>query len=277
MKKQSLCAALCALLVLTLSACGGNTASSAAAVPSPAEALVDDTVVPTAQDLDTIKWLNNAYAPYTANQGTGDIISFGGGRRTVKYVDKVKSQLEKTWGVTDRDTADYAIKVLESGKTKKDFIRAHEQLVKAGFTDLSSTDFKERLRAEYNMDSQTVEAWLNSYQIYTEYGEDSIDAWNECLIIRLASECYVAGYYTYEEAVAIGVEKGKALQERYDSWDAMMQSNLLGYSFTLGHPLAEHLEDGTVYFPLYERLKKFDSNPFSLAWDTPLEVPKITS
>lgn len=275
MKNRWLQPVLCVLLALALSACGGMASTSAPApTPSPGEALVDDAVVPTAENSDTIKWLNNACSPYTITEGSGDLITYGGGRRTVKYVDKTKRMLEKTWGVVDRATADYTLKVLRADKERKDFIRANEQLRDAGFANLSDVDFKARLRQEYKMDQQTSEAWLNTYQIYSEYGENAIDAWCSCLIIRLSSYFYVVGYYTFDEAVAVGVQEGMKLQERYSSWEAMMLSNVLGYSFTLGKPLVTaDAETGIVVNSVYERLIHLEENPFTLPWDTELVAP----
>ena len=47
----------------------------------------------------------------------------------------------------------------------------------------------------------------------------------------LLGQCYVAGYYTYEEAMDKSLELGKKLQSMFASWEDFMQSYMYGFVY----------------------------------------------
>ena len=49
--------------------------------------------------------------------------------------------------------------------------------------------------------------------------------------LMLLGQCYVGGYYTYEEAMDKSLELGKELQSMFTSWEDFMQSYMYGFVY----------------------------------------------
>ena len=67
--------------------------------------------------------------------------------------------------------------------------------------------------------------------MYEQFGAEAIDGWDYCRALNLMSFFYLAGYYTEEEALDKSLEIAVTLQEKFDSWDALVDSYLRGYEY----------------------------------------------
>ena len=50
---------------------------------------------------------------------------------------------------------------------------------------------------------------------------------------------YIAGYYTYAEAMDESMETAKLIQQKFDSWEDFLNSYLYGYSYWGGEDLTD--------------------------------------
>lgn len=101
--------------------------------------------------------------------------------------------------------------------------------------------------------------------------EDVITAWDLCRINELCGDYYICGYMTYEEAMDISLENSLYLQEKYSSWDELMNSYILGYQFWQSDPCATDDSPTLERYRYYELLLEMQDGPYSLDWNMELK------
>lgn len=263
-----------ALAASSLTGCGlfmtGNTGPSSVDIIKGA----DDTAADNGDDsskggyvgpeTDTVQWFNATYAIITDLNGQ-DYNMFGGAKPNEMNKMQYKAMLDSSWGVTDRASADETLDwILTEGhrddfKTTGDFLSAMVDV-----EELEETDFVDFLMQEWDESKEEAEFDFAAYQMYKEYGETAIDAWDYCRALSLMSFYYMAGYYTKEEALDKSLEIAETLQPMYDSWDELIDSYLRGYEYWAQEDSSERRE-------IYEELLDADDNPFRVDYNITLE------
>lgn len=176
---------------------------------------------------DTIRWFNATYAILTTHNG-GDINFVGGGAPSDGYVAIVKMLMSRDWGITDRESAIEMIDWLTAEGHNKKLLETFQTY------NLGQYATYEEVNAALDKEQATSGDWVRkraTYDAVILYGENAIVAWDLSRAMMLLGQYYVAGYYTYEEAMDKSLEIAKRLQTIYTSWDDFTQSYLYGYAY----------------------------------------------
>lgn len=213
---------------------------------------------------DTIRWVNASYAILTELNGN-DYAKFGG--MNINEMNKKMQilSLDKSWGVTDRKSADETLEwVLKEGH-RTGFVEDAKFLAQdIGMDDLEEQDYLSYILYVFEVDEEQAQFMADTYVMYKEYGEHAIDAWDYCRALNLLSFYYVAGYYTEEEALDKSLEIAKEFQPMYSSWDELIDSYLRGYEYWAQESSDERRA-------VYEELKTREDNPYAVDYNITLE------
>lgn len=218
---------------------------------------------------DTVLWFNATYAPLTYSNGM-DWRLAGGLTRTYYNENLTKVLLKQSWDVVDRESAIETIEWLKEEGHRKTYREYQEELKQKGMLNLNADAFLETLV------NTEMEGYLYRYVIiYSLYqagmDEDAIIAWDLCRVNELCGDYYVCGYMTYEEAMDISLEISLILQEKYSSWDELMNSYILGYQFWQSDPCATDDSPTVKRYHYYEELLEMQDGPYSLDWNMELK------
>lgn len=226
------------------------------------DAAGDDSSV--SKETDTVQWFNATYAILTYLNGE-DYNMFGGSEPSEMTKLLYQSMLDSSWGVTDRESADETLDWILTEGHRDDFMITGELLSEMlAAEELDEADFVDFLMEEYGESQDEAEFDLATYEMYRDYGEHAIDAWDYCRALSLMSFYYMADYYTKEEALDKSLEIAEALQPLYGSWDELIDGYLRGYEYWAEEDSSERRE-------IYEELLEADDNPFRVDYNVTLE------
>ena len=217
----------------------------------------------TAEVTDTIRWFNASYAVLTDLNGW-DYNLFGGLPANDDSMAIEKELLNSWWGVTDRQSADENLNwILEEGH-RTGFAEDMKLLEEAGLGEVAEADRGEFLLANFDIDAESVDGYVNSYSMYEQFGENAIAGWDYCRALSLMGYYYLAGYYTEEEALDKSLEIAMIAQPLFESWDDLMDSYLRGYEYW-----AEESPDERR--GVYEDIKTRDDSPYTIDYKMTLQ------
>ena len=218
---------------------------------------------------DTVLWFNATYAPLTYSNRM-DWRLAGGLSRTYYNENLTKNLLKQSWDVVDRESAIETIEWLKEEGHRKTYREYLEELEQLGMLDLDVNVFLDTL-VNTEMEG-ALYRYVIVYYLYQEgMDEDVIAAWDLCRINQLCGDYYVCGYMTYEEAMDISLENSLVLQEKYSSWDDLMDSYLLGYQFWQSDPCLSDDSPTLQRYHYYEELLEMQDGPYSLDWNMKLK------
>lgn len=217
------------------------------------------------EESDTIKWFNASYAILTKANNC-DYNQFGGMAETEQNKKMVQEMLEESWDVTDRASADETLDWILSEGHRSGFAEDGETLKEYGLAEAEGRDARITLLMDSISDLTEEDAglYVDWYEMYEQYGEQAIDAWDYCRALNLMSFYYIAGYYTKEEALDQSLEIAQTLQPLYESWDELTDSYLRGYEYW-----AEESSDERR--GIYDELKEKTDNPYAIDYHTTLQ------
>lgn len=212
---------------------------------------------------DTLRWCSAAYAILTEMNGR-DYTTF----ETVPMTEAMKTMqqqaLDEWWGVTDRASADENLEWIMTEGHRVSFKDEMEYLEECGIKEVAADDRKDFISENFEVTDDEAAAYANDYNIYEEYGEHAIDAWDYCRALNLMNFYYVAGYYSAQEAMDKSLEIAQELQPLYSSWDELINSYLRGYEYWAEESSEERRG-------VYEDLLERSDNPYAIPYDTVLE------
>lgn len=237
--------AICLILILSMTSCSKGQDS----------------------DSETILWFNATYGTITT-MNEGDLTLFGGyDIGDASYVNMIQNGLIDWWDVTDRKTADETLQWLLNGGHNDALLEIYEQEELSSFTrdELVSTLSDD----EYTDDDRAY--YLGIYDAVDTYGDNAILAWDLSRAMQLSSWYYIAGYYTYEEALDSCLEIAKKMQKQYTSWEDMMQSYLLGFQYWNEDDISNPTSDSYARNRLYEKLRAQENSPYFIDWNLKLQ------
>ncbi len=213
---------------------------------------------------DTIRWINGTYAVLTALNGW-DYNMFGGMPANDESMAIQQSMLSEWWDVTDKASADETIEWLISEGHRMDFAEMMDMLTEDGFGDMPEAERADYLLNNYtNMTDEIAQQYAAFYAGYDEKGIDVMSAWDYSRAVSVIANCYIAGYYTETEALDKALEVASVIQTAYGSWDAFIDSYMVGYEYW-----AEESSDERR--AVYEELKAAPDSPYQLDWNLTLE------
>lgn len=215
---------------------------------------------------DTVQWMCSTYALRAETDG-GELYTIGVFEPTEDNVAYVREYLRNTWNISDRTSAiDTMNSLLEYGSRSgyRDFVEKMEQ---NGWFELSGKEVSAKIASGEVAGKEL--RYRGAYDAYQEFGEKGIDAWDYCRLIRIAGNCYVAGYITLEECMDQCLPVARELQREFDSWEEVNQSYLYGYMYWA--QTGDSAETVVEMWGRRERaLMQLEDGPYSLEFDMEL-------
>lgn len=215
---------------------------------------------------ETVRWFNGTYALLT-KLNSGNINLPGGFEPSEVIAEALKASVKRDWEITDKASADEMVEWLRTeghNKDALDYLKSMELE-----EDLSRDDLKKRM-AENGFTSEQEAVLLAIFDAEAAYGEKAILAWDESRIMSVIGSSYLAGYYTYEEAMDLSLEVAKEIQKNFSSWDDFMKSYFYGYCYWSGESLEDASSQAAERQKIYEELKAEENSVFSLDWNMEL-------
>ena len=216
---------------------------------------------------DTIRWFNASNAILIA-VNEWDYQLYGGLAADEIGQEVAKQILEESWGVTDKDSADEIVNWLITEGHRLDFEYDMVDLMNEGMDEVAPEDRAVFMLENFDISEEGAEFYADWYNKWDEYGDENggnaIWGWDLNRALSQIANCYLAGYYTLEEALDLSLDIASIIQVTYDSWDDYMESYFTGYEYWAEESSDERRE-------VYEGLKNAADNPYSVDFNTKLE------
>ena len=212
---------------------------------------------------DTLSWFNGTYAVITALNG-GDLNRVAGFEPGEMIRQLEQGILERDWGVTDRESLDETIDWLLTEGHNADALS-----VLIGLEDMSRDELIAFME-EIGFEAEELVDILAAYDAKAAYGENAIVGWDLSRAMSLMGWGYLAGYYTYEEAMDQSLETAQRIQQTFGCWDDFYNSYFFGYSYWSEEALDDAASQAYARHALYEELKSDPAGAFRVDWDTAL-------
>lgn len=223
----------------------------------------------TTQFPDTVLWFNATYAPLTYSNGWNWRLP-AGLEPTDQNAALDQMLLANSWSVTDRESALETVdNLIQTGHRSK-CQECMDELEEWGLLELPEEEFAQKfleMETEKNPGRYVIAYYMYQGGLPAEY----IAAWDLCRVNQLYADYYICGYMTYEEAMDASLENSLILQGMYDSWEAMMDSYMLGYQFWQGDLGLTEDSPTAERYRYYEMLQKAEDGPYNLDWNMELE------
>ena len=217
----------------------------------------------TVEITDTVRWFNASYAVLTEINGW-DYNRFAGAPANEETKEIQKASLDEWWGVTDRASADENLTwILEEGH-RTGFKEDMEYLKEVGIGDVEAEGRKDFILENFEVTDEEAQSYVDSYNMYEQFGADAIAGWDYCRALNLMSFYYLAGYYTEQEALDKSLEIAQTVQPLFTSWDELIASYMRGYEYWAEESSAERQA-------IYEDLKTRSDNPYTVDYNLTLE------
>ncbi|MFD3270931.1 DUF1266 domain-containing protein [Paenibacillus dendritiformis] len=220
----------------------------------------------------TIQFINATYALITVDNGV-DPKLFGGVEPSSANAEMMKEVLQDSWSITDAASAESTIQwLLTEGHNAEFMAYMDEYLARKD----ESNDIIAELKASSNPTpeeikfTESVELFAKVHTTSPEYG---IAAWDLCRATQIASWSYIAGYIPYEHAVELCIEAAEKMRERFSSWEDLIGNYLLGYQYWSEDSPSDPNSNLVRRQKIYADLLKSPDNPYSIDWNTPLNMP----
>lgn len=259
--KKNLTAVLL-LMVLLLTGCNNSSGSD-----SDVDIPVDVTVTKDTLS-DTLRWFNATYAIITSRNG-GDLSLIGGySTKNMLNVQLVKSGLEESWEIKDKTSADETLTWLtEEGGHNAALLKEYKENTLSEYTREELTETLSD--ATYTDKDRTY--YLGIFDAVNKYGDNAILAWDLTRAMQLSAWCYIAGYYTYEEAMDKSLVIAEQLQEAYNSWEDMIDSYFYGFQYWNDDDISDEASESYARYKVYQELMEQTDSPYSIEWKYDLQ------
>ena len=209
---------------------------------------------------DSILWINGTHAVLT-KVNKGDVNRFG----TVVPDDSNKKMfrdsLADSWDITTKKDLDDMIDSLSKGRHNPRFL---EEAKEFGITVMSRAEFESELKGLD--DREDIMFFRNMFEAYEAFGDKAILAWDLSRATQLCADGYIAGFYSYDEAVDKALAVGKIIQGQFDSWDDFYSSYLYGYAYWSEDDLEDPKSDYSRRVKILKDLKADRKSPLNLDW-----------
>lgn len=215
---------------------------------------------------DTLRWFNASYALITTLNG-GDLSLVAGYEPGSMIESSMKAMLQRDWEVTDAASLTESVDWLLTEGHNSDAIAYLSDSGTEGMT-------REELIAamdEGGFDDEEQIVMLAAFDAREAYGDQAIAGWDLSRAMSLLGWGYLAGFYSYEEAMDKSLETALTIQQKFASWDDFMNSYFYGYSYWSGNDPEDAESQAFERRRLYEELKGKDSNPYAVDWNTALQ------
>lgn len=215
---------------------------------------------------DTVKWITDTYAILTIQNGA-DTDLVGGYLPTKEHAEGMREGLFKNWDITDRESSDEAIQSLYQRGHRARF---REFAEKSSIFTLEPDEFEALLEEIPDAPPELRYIYENTREAYRLYGDNAILAWDYCRIIYLYCSGYIAGYYTYGEALDLSLPIALELQGIYSSWGEMYRDYMAGFHFWSPGDAADPSTENHSRTQIMLNLEAATGESALLPWDAKL-------
>lgn len=213
---------------------------------------------------DTVRFINGTYAMLTsANDWDWNLV--GGLKKNAANKMIAAQVLDESWEIKDKASADESIDWL---LTEGHSVQYLSDIDNYGIASYTREEFDYALGESAEED---VAYFTLLFDAYEKFGEDAIKAWDLCRATQLLGMCYVADYYTYEEALEKSLKVAQTIQQTYQSWEDMAQSYLYGYQYWSDDDVTDASSGSYARTQVYLELKDLEDGPYSVDWNTKLQ------
>ena len=210
---------------------------------------------------DTLRWFNATYAVITT-KNKANVNLVGGLEEGDAAKLQMQNGLEQSWGVTDHASAQENLQWLLTEGHNAELLQDYTEMEMG---DLTREELEEIL--DYGEFTAEDRAYYQVvYEAYSQFGENAIAGWDLSRAMQMCAWYYLAGYYTYEEAMDASLEIATRLQSTFGSWDEMMQSYLYGFQYWAEDDMENPDSDSYERREIYKTLKELPNGPFSVDW-----------
>lgn len=211
---------------------------------------------------DTLRWFNATYAVITT-KNKANVNLVGGLEEGDAAKLQMQNGLEQSWGVTDHASAQENLQWLLTEGHNAELLEDYTEM---GLGDVTREELEEIL--DYGEFTAEDRAYYQVvYEAYSQFGENAIAGWDLSRAMQMCAWYYLAGYYTYEEAMDASLEIATRLQSTFGSWDEMMQSYLYGFQYWAEDDMENPDSDSYERREIYNTLKEMPNGPFSVDWN----------
>ena len=205
---------------------------------------------------ERILWINGTHAVLTLVNGQ-DVATYGGERPSSALERAQRTSLEQWWGITNKEDLDEMVDDLVLGLHNPRFLEDAEYY---GITEMSEEEFNYEL--QFVDSAEDVFFFQKMHDAYTTYGDNAIMGWDLSRATQLCANGYIAGYYTYDEAIEKSIDICIIIQATFDSWDEFWDSYMLGFAYW-----SEDESDYNSRMRILESLKQDNDSPLHLDWN----------
>lgn len=225
-------------------------------------------------DCDTLQWFNATYAMFVYGQGDDYHYIGGFNDELNSRKDYLRDQLEKSWGITDRQTAIETLSWLATEGHAAGYAETIQMMDLGGILSCSEeelTEYFSMVAEEEQMSEEDtkymIEYYLHLREIHDICQDNGIDGWDYCRMMQISGNSYFAGFITLEESLSIQLAVACAIQDQFDSWQEMNDSYYYGYSYwAYGSYMVSLRKDS------YDKLAAEEDSPWKiLDFNMPLE------
>ena len=209
---------------------------------------------------DSVLWINGTHAVLT-KINNGDVNLFGTMADNAINKAAIRKSLADSWGVTTRQEMDDMIDSLVIGRHNPQFL---EKAGEYGITEMSRGEFEKELKTVD--DRELVIFFRNMFDAYQAFGEKAILGWDLSRATQLCAYGYIAGFYTYDEAVDKALPIGRKIQNDFASWDDFFASYMYGYLYWSEDDIDDPKSDYAQRVKILQDLKADKKSPLNLAW-----------
>jgi hypothetical protein len=223
---------------------------------------------------DIIKWTIAAYAPtlYSSGKGLNPLFIGGISRKDLSSED-IEKELEffrEDWSIIDKETADHRMIYLYNGGDDFEMYKTKiGALINDIFSDQieDSDDFNDYSENDKQKIILRKSARVYVSQTYPEVGTIGSDLSRG---MYLTSRLYLAGIYSFEEAMSMSIKIGQKLQKSFNNWDEYMENAFWGLQcqFSVNPYNADSFVAKRRKY--YYNEKEINNGIYSLDWNTPL-------
>lgn len=214
----------------------------------------------------TVQWMTNTYAIVTIQNGA-DTDLVGAFLPTEENAKGMRLGLSRNWGIIDRESSDQVIGSLYRKGHRAQF---QEFVKEIPILALEQDEFEIAIKELPDELTELRYICENTREAYRLHGDKAILAWDYCRIIYLYCSGYIAGYYTYSEALDLSLPIALELQGLYSSWGDMYRDYMAGFHFWSPGDVNDPSTENYARTQIMLNLEASHDEPDSLPWDTEL-------
>ena len=218
-------------------------------------------------DSETVQWICATYAILTqTNIGALGVI--GGNvdiyaSSTAEIDDRVTEMLQRSWKITDRETAVDAIRKLLQKGQRVAYKEEAEAMRESGDMEIDILEKYGETQEAFRMEA--------IQKAYERFGEKGLDAWDLTRANQVLGFCYYAGYISLEECLDVSLWIAQHLQRAFHSWDEIAASYMYGHQFWAKDDATDINSESYRRYTSYEELKEMgEDGPYAIPFDIEL-------